>query len=544
MPSSPQEKAVPERPGYDKHILAIDLGTSGPKVALVSLDGEVVASEFAETPLLLLGDGAAEQRPDDWWAAVTTATRRLLAQKPRAADDIAAVSCTSQYSSTVAVGADGRPLMNAVNWMDTRGARHVRKITGGWPRIQGYGIGKVLTWIRLTGGAPTRSGKDSIAHILYIKNERPDVYRATHKFLEPKDYLNLLLTGKYAASYDSINLHWLTDNRDIANIRYDDRLLSMTGVAPEKLPDLKHATDVVGALTAGAAEQLGLPAGLPVVTGTTDAQSAAIGSGAVKDFELHLYVGTSSWLSCYVPFKKTDLFHNMASLPSAIPGRYYVANEQECAGVCLAYLRDSLVYPADALALGPRPADAYAILDRVAEQAPAGSGRVIFTPWLYGERTPIEDHSVRGGFFNVSLSTSREHLVRAVFEGVAYNARWLLDCVERFCRRRLDNIHMIGGGAKSDVWCQIYADVLDRTIRQVKDPQQANARGAGLVGSVALGRIKFDDVAARVSIKETYHPNAANRQVYDELFKEFLNIYRNNKRTYARLNRIRKGAGD
>jgi xylulokinase len=543
MPSSPQEKAAPERP-HDKCILAIDLGTSGPKVALVSLNGEVLASAFAETPLLLLGDGAAEQRPDDWWAAVTTATRKLLAQKAGLADDVAAVSCTSQYSSTVAVGRDGRPLMNAVNWMDTRGAPHVRKITGGWPRVQGYGLGKLLRWIRLTGGAPTRSGKDSIAHILFIKHERPDVYLATHKFLEPKDYLNLLLTGQYAASYDSINLHWLTDNRDIGHIRYDDRLLTMTGVAPEKLPDLKHATDIVGALTAGAAEQLGLPAGLPVVAGTTDAQSAAIGSGAVKDFELHLYVGTSSWLSCYVPFKKTDLFHNMASLPSAIPGRYYVANEQECAGACLAYLRDGLIYPADALAQCPRPADAYEILDRVAGQAPPGSGRVIFTPWLYGERTPIEDHSVRGGFFNVSLSTSREHLVRAVFEGVAYNARWLLDCVERFCRRRLDNIHVIGGGAKSEVWCQIYADVLNRTTRQVKDPQQANARGAGLVGSVALGSVKFDDIAARVSIKKTYHPNPANRQLYDELFKEFLSIYRNNKRTYARLNRFQKAAGE
>ncbi len=408
---------------------------------------------------------------------------------------------------------------------------------GGWPRIQGYGLGKLLTWVRLTGGAPTHSGKDSIAHILYIKAERPDVYRATHKFLEPKDYLNLLLTGEFAASYDSINLHWLTDNRDIAHIRYDARLLSLAGIAPEKLPVLKHATNVLGPLTAKAAEQLGLRAGLPVVAGTTDAQSAAIGSGAVNDFEAHLYVGTSSWLSCYVPFKKTDLFHNMASLPSAIPGRYYVANEQECAGVCLSYLRDNLVYPADALALGPRPADAYEIFDRVAEKTPAGSGRLIFTPWLYGERTPIEDHSVRGGFFNVSLQTSREQLVRAVFEGVAYNARWLLQCIERFCGRRLDNIHLIGGGAKSSVWCQIYADVLNRTIRQVEDPQQANARGAGLVGSVALGRIKFDDVAARVRIKEVYQPNPANRRVYDDLFNEFLNIYRKNKRIYARLNR-------
>jgi xylulokinase len=521
----------------DSTILAIDLGTSGPKVALVSIYGDILASGFEETPLLLLPGGGAEQRPADWWSAITTAVHKLLNQRIVPIENIKAISCTSQYSSTVAVDADGRPLMNTINWMDTRGAKYIREMTRGLLRIQGYGIGKLLKWIRLTGGAPAQSGKDSLAHILYIKNERPEIYRATHKFLEPKDYVNHRLTGRFAASYDSINLHWLTNNRDIENIHYDDRLLAMAGVERGKLPDLKHAADVLGPLRADAAAELGLPSGLPVVAGTTDAQSAAIGSGAVHDYEPHLYIGTSSWLSTFVPFKRTDLFHNMASLPSAIPGRYYVANEQECAGACVAYLRDTLIYPADELASAARPDGAYRIFDRVAEKVPAGSERLIFTPWMYGERTPVEDHSVRGGFFNLSLQTKRANLVRAVLEGVAYNSRWLLRCVEHFCRRRMDNIHLIGGGAQSDVWCQIYADVLDRTICQVHEPLHANTRGAGLVGSVALGCIKFDDIAARVKIAKTFQSNPAHRTIYDELFGEFLRIYRNNKRMYARLNR-------
>lgn len=519
------------------YILAIDLGTSGPKVALVAPDGAVIASAFAETPLLLLANGGAEQRPDDWWTAVVRATREVLGRRPVPVGPIAAVSCTSQYSCTVAVGKDGRPLTNAISWMDTRGARHVRQVTGGLIRFQGYSIPKLLTWVRLTGGMPTHSGKDSIAHILYVKNELPEVYRDTYKFLEPKDYLNLRLTGRYAASYDSINLHWLTDNRNIHQIAYDDRLLALAGVDRAKLPDLKPATAVLGPLTPEAAAELGLPAGVPVVAGTTDTQSAAIGSGAVEDFQAHLYVGTSSWLSCFVPFKKTDPWHNMASLPSAVPGRYYVANEQECAGACLTYLRDRLIYPTDELAAGPAPASPYQVFDRVAEQVPAGSGRVIFAPWLVGERTPVEDHAVRGGFFNLSLQTPRAHLVRAVLEGVAYNARWLLGCVERFCGRRLDGLHLIGGGARSEVWCQIFADVLDRSIRQVKDPLQANARGAGLVGAVALGRVTFAEAAARVEIARTFVPNPAHRPVYDELFREFLSVYKNNKRMYSRLNR-------
>jgi xylulokinase len=519
------------------YILAIDLGTSGPKVALVSVRGEVVASATAETPLLLRPGGGAEQRPDDWWAAVVQATRQVLAERAVPVEAVAAVSCTSQYSTTVAVAKDGRPLMNAISWMDTRGARHVREVTGGLLKVQGYGLAKLLTWIRLTGGIPTRSGKDSIAHILYIKRELPEVYRATYQFLEPKDYLNLRLTGRYAATYDSINLHWLTDNRDITRIAYHDRLLAWTGVDRAKLPELCHATDILGPLIPEAAAELELPAGIPVVGGTTDSQSAAIGSGAVKDYEAHLYVGTSSWLSCYVPFKKTDLFHNMASLPSAIPGRYYVANEQECAGVCLTFLRDNLVYPADELAPGAAPADAYRTFDRVARQVPAGSNGVIFTPWLYGERTPVDDHAVRGGFFNLSLQTQRAQLVRAVFEGVAYNSRWLLGCVERFCGRRFDWLNLIGGGAQADVWCQIFADVLDRTVRQVKDPRQANTRGAGLVGAVALGGVTFAEVGQAVDIARTYQPNPAHRRVYDDLFREFRNLYHNNRRTYARLNR-------
>jgi xylulokinase len=519
------------------YILAIDLGTSGPKVALVSAEGRIVASAFEETPLLLLPNGGAEQRPDDWWSAILKATHQLLGQGLVPAADIVAISCTSQYSTTVAVGRDGRPLMNAINWMDTRGARHVKAITGGPVKIQGYGVDKLWTWLRLTGGIPTHSGKDSIAHVLYIQHELPRIYEQTYKFLEPKDYLNLRLTGQFAATYDSINLHWLTDNRRIGQLTYHDRLLALAGVDREKFPDLKQATDVLGTLTPPAAAELGLPASIPVVAGTTDTQSAAIGSGAVRDFEGHLYLGTSAWLSCFLPFKKTDLINNMASLPSAIPGRYYLANEQECAGVCLTFLRDNLIYSQDALGTGARPAEAYPLFDRIAAQVPAGSDGLIFTPWLYGERTPVEDHAVRGGFFNLSLKTKRDYLVRAVFEGVAYNARWLLGCVEQFIARRFEALNMIGGGAKSDVWCQIHADVLNRTIRQVKDPIQANTRGAALVGAVALGYCTFDDIPAHIELADTYHPNPAHRQRYDELFTEFLNIYRRNRPIYARLNR-------
>ncbi|HKZ70658.1 MAG TPA: FGGY-family carbohydrate kinase, partial [Anaerolineales bacterium] len=198
---------------------------------------------------------------------------------------------------------------------------------------------------------------------------------------------------------------------------------------------------------------------------------------------------------------------------------------------------DNILFHDDELGTGAKPANVYRLFDQIAERTLAGSGKLIFTPWLYGERTPVENHTLRGGFFNQSLMTTREHMIRAVFEGVAFNSRWLLMYIEKFINQRIDSLNMIGGGANSDVWCQIHADVLNRKIRQVKDPIQANARGAAFLASVALGYMKFDDIPARTQIVRTYEPNPDNRKIYDELFAEFINIYKNNQKMFARLNR-------
>ena len=521
----------------NKYILAIDLGTSGPKSALVSTHGEVVDYEFEETRLYLLPEGGAEQSPEEWWGAILRTSKNVLGKGLVSVDDIVAVSCTTQWSGTVPVDRDGRNLMNAIIWMDSRGSPYIKDITDGLIKVEGYAISKLLKWIRLTGGAPERSGKGPLAHILYIKNRFPKIYEKTYKFLEPKDYINLLFTGKFAASFDSISLHWLTDNRNISNVTYNDRLIRMSTVDREKLPDLRQAVDILGPIKKEIAEELGLRKDAVVVTGTPDVPAAAIGSGAVRDFEGHLYIGTSSWLTCHVPFKKTDIFHSMASLPSAIPGRYFVANEQETAGACLAFLRDNILYHKDDLLAEQQLPDVYKIFDKIVENTPAGSDKVIFTPWLYGERTPVENHSVRSAFFNQSLKTTREHLIRAVFEGVAFNSRWLLGYVEKFIKKRLDPINMIGGGGNSNVWCQIHADVFNRTIRQIKDPIQANLRGAAFLGAAALGRLNFDDIPGLIQIENTYTPNPKNRRIYDDLFKEFLNIYKHNTAIYARLNK-------
>jgi len=518
-------------------ILAIDLGTSGPKVALYTAQGELLGYEFEPTRYYLMPGGGAEQKPEEWWQAICAATRRLLGRGLALPEQVAALCATTQWSGTVAVDRSGKPLMDAIIWLDTRGAPYVRRIVGGPLALEGYAPLKLFTWIRLTGGVPSQTGKDPIAHILYLKYERPEIYRQADKFLEPKDYLNLRLTGICATACDSITLHWVTDNRDLARVDYAPALLRLAGLEREKLPDLRPPSSILGHLTPQAAEELGLHPDVQVIIGTPDIPSAALGSGAVRDFETHLYIGTSSWIASHVPFKKTDLFHNIASLPSAIPGRYLVTNEQETSGACLTFLRDNILYHQDELLTEAGVPDVYKIFDQIAARAPAGSGGLIFTPWLYGERAPIDDHSVRGGLFNLSLQSTREHIIRAVLEGVAYNTRWLLGYVEKFIGRRLAAINAIGGGASSDIWCQILADVLGRTIRQMKDPILANARGAAYLAAVALGYTTFDEIANQAQVAHTYTPDPVNKPVYDALFQEFLQIYQRNKPIYARLNR-------
>lgn len=519
-----------------KYILTIDLGTSGPKVALFSSQGELIGSDFEENRVMLLPDGGAEQSPAEWWDSINAVVKRLLGRKLVSSEDIVAIGTTGQWSGTVAVDKDGNALSNAIIWMDSRGEPYLRKIMDGVFKVEGYAIGKLLKWIQSTGGVPGYAGKDPIAHILYFKYVHPEIYERAYKFLEPIDYIGLLLTGKFAASVNSIVLHWVTDNRNINNIVYDESLIGLTKIDRAKLPDLKQANEVLGRLNPKTAREWGLRDDVQVIIGSPDVHSASVGSGAVADYDTHLYIGTSGWMTCHLPFKKTDIFHNIAALPSAIPGRYLLTNEQDCAGVNLQYLRDNIFFHQDELAT-KKPDNAYKIFDQIAERTPAGSGKLIFTPWLYGERTPVEDRYVRGGFFNQSLQMTREHMIRSVFEGVAYNARWLLKYIELFIKKPVGAINLVGGGARSDIWCQIHADVLNRPIRQMKDPIEVNVRGAALLAGAALGHIRYEDIASRVPVAKTYTPNPDHRKIYDELFKEFLAIYDNNRKMYARLNK-------
>jgi len=519
----------------EKYILAVDHGTSGIKTAIISVFGRVVDFEFEKADLYFLPGGGVEQDPDQWWRAVIATSARLMKKGTVNKQDIVAVSVSSTFSSTVAVDRTGNALMKAITWMDTRGGPYIKKAMAGFPSFDGYGIVKALKMVSKTGGAPTLSGKDDIGHVLLVKYEFPEVYEKTHMFLPSKDFLNMKLTGEFAATFDSIHLFWVTDIRDIHNIRYDERLINTFGIDREKLPPLIAATDVLGALTDENADQMGLARGTPVVAGSPDHQTACIGSGAVNDFAGHMYIGTSSWVQCIVPFKKTDVLHSVASFPTAIPGKYQSVNEQDIAGEATDFLIEHVL--AGSLR-GITGQDPYQYVNEKAAQAPPGSGKLIFTPWLNGERTPVDNETIRGCLFNLSQTTTTSHIIRSAMEGVAYNNRWSLKYVERFIGRKMDPINIIGGGAKSDLWCRIFADVLNRNIRKVKQPMMANARGAAFIAAVSLGHIGFDDIPELMEYDGIFHPRPENRKIYDSLFQQFLRLYKAHKKICKTLNRI------
>ena len=518
-------------------ILALDHGTSGCKVALISVHGEVLDSAYEPTPLIILPGGGAEQDPEQWWSAFVMASRKLLGRSTVPVHSIEAISVSSTFSSTVAVDRTGRALMNCLTWLDSRGAPYVKQVVSGFPSLQGYAIAKLLRWIRLTSGIPTLSGKDDIAHMLLVRHEFPDVYDKTYKFLGSKDYFNLRLTGQFAASYDSISLFWIADIRDIRRVRYDDSLIRLLDIDREMLPELKGSTEVLGTLHPTAARELGLPESVRVVMGAPDHQCALVGSGAVRDFEGHCYIGTSSWIECLVPFKKTDIFHSIASIPSAIPGRYQCINEQDVAGGCLAFFLEKVLFHPSRLSSGTLPALAFRLADEVVASVPAGSHRVLFTPWLNGERTPVDSTTLRGGFYNLSLATSMEDMLRSVYEGVAYNTRWSMGYVQKFTGRPFEALTFVGGGAQSDVWCQIFADVLNRPVKQAMDPIWANARGAALLAAMGLGYLRCEEIPGLVRHRQVYEPNPSHRALYDELYGQFLELHRRNRSIFARLNR-------
>ncbi len=486
-----------------QHVLTIDLGTGGPKVGLVALDGTVRWSVVHSVATDRPSAGRALQDAEEWWQLIRHSVRDALRDNVVDPASVVAVGITGQWGSVVPVAADGRPVAPCRTWMDTSAAAHSKRVVGG-PAL-GYHPARVVTWIRKTAGVPSPYGGDPVSHLLGFRHDEPEVGARAAWFLEPVDYLAMRFTGRAVASPASLSGWWLIDQRHGGSLDYDAGLLRLLGLDRRVLPPLIPSGGVIGPVLPEVAADLGLPAGVSVVTGLPDVHTAYVGSGAIDDFQAHVTISTTSWISCAVPFKKTDALHSIATIPGLARGSSLLADNHEAAGSSLAWAR-GLMAPAS-----------FEELTALAATSPPGAGGVTFSPWLAGMRSPVDDRTARAGWHGMSLATTRGDLIRALMEGVALQSSWLLRYVDKFTGRRLDGLRILGGGAISDLWCQMHADALGRRIERVAEPMTAQLRGAGLVAGLAIGAIDRTQIPELVPVDRVFTPDPANRELYSRL---------------------------
>ena len=515
----------------ERWILAIDLGNGGPKVAVVDMDDVIRAVCVRDVSVHIGLDGAATQDAHEWWAQLLVAAAEAIEFSGVDREALHAVAITGQWGSTVPVGADGVPVGDVLLWADTRGERYMREVIGGPITYQGFAPLKVLRWIRKTGGSPTPSGADPTGHSLVLQRDLPDVYAQAAHLVEPVDYLAMRFTGRAAATPASMILSWLTDNRLGKPLAYDEDLARRAQRDPGRLPELLPTGSVLGPMLPEVAEALGVPAGVPVVTGLPDLHAAALGSGAVRPYDTHLAVSTTAWISAPVPFKRSDVIHMIATVPGLEAEHPLVGNNIETCGAALRWLKEQ-VFPE----LG------YDDLVERAAQAPAGCEGVMFTPWLNGERSPVEDKRMRASFVNISLRTDQATMIRAVMEGVAFNARWLFDAYRKFLKHDVPSVRIIGGGAQSDLWCQIHAYALGVPVERPADPRDAQLRGVALWARVCLGELTLHEAADRVVVSDVFRPDGPDAHVYAQMYAEYRRLYGELKGLHHRLGRLTTAA--
>lgn len=476
-----------------------DVGTGGDKAVLVDGHGRVLASATASYALDHPGPHRAEQAPADWWRAVIETTRAVIAEAGVSPDEVQAICFAGQMLALVAMDADGRPTRPAISWLDGRAHAQARRL------VRRFGGDRIIA--RLAGGTPT--GKDILPKIAWLREHEPEVYRRTRFFGDATSYLVARATGRVRIDPTAAGT---TGVFDPGARRWSKALAWLTSLPLDMMPTVLASDEAVGGLTEEAAEALGLEAGTPVAMGMADIPAAAVGSGAVRPGEAHLYLGTSSWVGVTSSKPKSVARAGIASVPAADRSSCLLVGESETAGACRQWA---------CRVLGVSQLE----LDELANEAAPGAEGLVFLPWLFGERTPVPDPHVRGGFVGLSLPHGRTHMARAVLEGVALNSRWTLDEMARV-GERCPTLRVIGGGAESDVWLQIYADVTERPIERVAAPRLAGAVGAALMGAVAIGDLpRVASIAEHVRVDREFRPDPSKAALYAASYRMFRDAY-------------------
>ncbi|MBD3186519.1 carbohydrate kinase [Candidatus Bathyarchaeota archaeon] len=519
-------------------ILAHDVGTSGNKTGLIKIEDkiEMIGSKTIEYGILHPENipHGVEQKAGDWWNAICEGSKQVLKQASIQPTQVDAITFSCQTQGAVFVDEYNAPLDNPYIWMDARAVKELEDGLGHGPfKIQGMNLRKLIQFLRITGGAPG-TAKDPLWKYWWFKRHKPDRFKKLHKMLDVKDYLIAKCTGNFYTTLDYAQLVWLFDTRP-GKLEWHSGLCDRYDIPVEHLPIVKRATETAGPLLENAARDMGLVEGIPVNMGGADASCIPVGSGSTAEHDTHVYTGTSGWVISNVRDRMVNLKYFEVSLLGAIPGFYNFIAEQETSGACLAWAKDHLA-DLEVERAQEEGVSVYDFLNEMVGQMPPGSNGLIFTPWMHGNRAPREDPHVRGAFFNISLQTHRREMFRAILEGDALHKRWML---EGFHEKKIplpDLFTYIGGGAKSDEWCQIMADVLKKRIQPVRYAQDGGAIGAALIAAVGLGITNWENGKMLIPMGRIFEPRKEHEKTYDKLFVAFKQIYENNKSLYKFLN--------
>ena len=493
-----------------EYLLAYDLGTTGSKASLFDVEGRLLANSYDEYPTDYADGNRAEQNPEDWWRVVCSSTKKLLAETGVDAKAIAGISFSGHMMACLPVDKAGNALRSCIIWSDNRSVVQAQHLADEVGVEEGY---------RITGHQllPCYSA----AKIMWVRDNQPEVFRRAYKFLHVKDYIALRLTGAFATDLSDaggMNLF------DLEKREWSEKLLKASGIPVEKLPDVHASSDVIGEVSKEAAEETGLCAGIPVVIGGGDGSCAAVGSGVVAEGLAYNYFGSAAWIGIasrspvYDPQMRT---FNFISLDEDL---YMPVGASNNGGYSYQCFRDA-VWESEMKTAERLSLNVFDVMEMRARQVAPGANRLLYLPFIRGERCPYTNPNARGAFIGLTPNHTKADMTRAVLEGVAFNQRIILEALEQQ-GAAVKEMWVIGGGAKSDLWRQIMADIYGKPIVRPKLLQEANSLGAAIAAGVGVG--VFDSFGAakgmveEISRQET---NSIAAAAYDQAFEVFKQAY-------------------
>lgn len=506
-----------------KYLLGIDLGTSGTRSVLFDQSGRVVAAKSAEYPLYQPHNGWAEQNPEDWWQAAISTLSFVVRESGVDPRDIAALGISGQMHGLVMLDEQGEVLRPSIIWADQRTGEECDDIT------RAVGAKRL---IEITAN-PALTGFTA-SKIMWVKKHQPDIYDRCRHILLPKDYLRYKLSGDFATEVsDASGMQLL----DVPKRQWSQEVLDKLGIDKDLLAKVYESPEVTGHVSEAAAKLTGLSMDTLIVGGAGDNAAAAVGTGTVVDGRAFTTIGTSGVVFAHTSKLAIDPKGRVHTFCCAVPGAWHVMGVMQSAGLSKRWIRDTCCEKEVALA-ERMDEDPYVLLDKLAEGSPVGANRLLFLPYLMGERTPHLDPDCRGGFFGLSAMHTKPDLIRAVMEGVSFGLKDSLDILDGMGVKP-DNMLLTGGGAKSAFWRQVLADVFACPVQTIKS-SEGPALGVAILAGVGAG--VYDSVESAclqlVELGDTFTPDAENVKTYARYHVLFRQLYPALKDSWAALSRL------